>query len=189
MAASGCARTQDADVTLRPAPSVPTEQRIPLVIGVYYPPEFLAYTRERVCAPIFSLDGRARFDVFSVGAQSAITFSRVFGAYFQRVLRFEERPDPTRPANKVDAVLIPEVRPTSDVDAALVSEFVPPVSLYPQRLFYTQRSNDNDPFWERRPTHVAIIAYRLTIVDPSGQHIARLFVWGYRQEKGHHVAA
>ena len=145
----GC--TFNAPVDAPPAPAVSGEQRVPVAVGVYYSPEFLAYTHRQ------SYGFGPHSVEFDVGESSAIHFSRVFNAYFQRALRFSDRPTAARPAADVDAVLIPEIEQLTMTDPSLYG-------------------------WAG--TWRTELVYRFHLVDPAGQPIANWTVEGVGSKGG-----
>jgi hypothetical protein len=164
MSGSGC--TSPDEATPPATPSVLAEQRIPLSIGVYYPPEFLSDTHQESCF-IYGPPGPKFIPhIFSTGIQSVTTFSRVFDTYFLRVRRFEKPPSSTQPASEVDAVLIPEHRVAQGESRRLA--------------FDIEYDRSRSP-WE--VYHTSTIGYRFKLLDPSGVLIADWLVEGRAKKK------
>lgn len=146
---AGC--TFQAAVEPPAAPAVAPRDRLPIVIGIHYPPDFLSYThRQSAGAGPHSL-------TFPVGESSAIHISRLLNAYFERALRFSERPSNIRPAAGVDGVLIPQIEQLDMSDPALFG-------------------------WGG--SWITELVYRFQLLDPVGEPIASWLVRGYGRAGG-----
>ena len=151
----GCAVERNVKLDVR-LPLHPAIEQVPLRIGLYYSPEFLAFTKkfEVACSPSERSD---IFFNFPIGAASRDLFDQIIASMFTSVTRLSNLSQSANRESSLDGLLEPQIE--SFAWESVCSK--------PNTLSHL----------------LASIRYRVNLYDPGGQLVASMQMEGFGYER------